>query len=233
MIKKITICLILALSSPLIALADDILYVGDSHSHIRAQSPAEADKRFGNIFFEMQLQRGHTVSYYAACGSAPKDWVNGAKTTCGYTAYANGTFINPTESAYPSITKIYNPDIHSKIFINLGDNMFDWKTIGRKRSASFNAGYFRTSMKAFLEKIPTITKENCFWIGPTYHIEGSIYNKSDNAVDELYRDLEVVLADKCSIIDSRPLVIPTFPNDGLHHTNADSQQWALGVVGTL
>lgn len=212
--------------------AEEILYIGDSHSHIRAQSLSEESKRFGNVFVEGMSARGINVTYYAACGSAPIGWVKGSKTQCGYTSLDSGKFVSITESAFPSITSIYRPQVHSKIVINLGDNMFDWKIVSGKRIANLPAGTVERGIKSFLAAIPHINEENCAWVGPTYHIEGSNYRKPNAMVDEFYSQLEAALKDKCLVIDSRPMVDVKVPNDGLHHVNADSQAWANGVLAS-
>jgi hypothetical protein len=212
--------------------AEEILYIGDSHSHIRAKSSEQVAKRFGNIFVEGMKERGVNVSYYAACGSSPIGWVKGASTSCGYTEYVGEKFINPTQSNFPSVKNIYLPQVHSKIIINLGDNMFDWKIVSGKRIAALPSGTVERGVKSFLATIPHINESNCAWIGPTYHIEGSNYRKSNSMVDEFYSQLEVALRDKCHVIDSRPMVDVTVPNDGLHHVNSDSQAWASGVLAS-
>ncbi len=215
------------------AFAEGLLYIGDSHSYIREQNPLPANKRFGNVFVEGMSSRGFEVSYYAACGSAPIGWVRGSTTQCGYTAYADGSFSSVVTSAFPSVSKLYHPEKHSRVVINLGDNMFDWKTVRSKKEAAFNRGSFINSINSFLALLPGISPENCTWIGPTYHIEGSTYRKGNAAVDELYVNLNSLLSGRCSVIDARPIVVPTVPNDGLHHVNADSQALAEGVLNLL
>ena len=213
--------------------AEEVLYIGDSHSHIRAQFPEESAKRFGNIFIEEMTARGVRVSYYAACGSAPIGWVKGATTTCGYTSVNEEKFVSLTQSAFPSVQTIYFPQKHSKIIINLGDNMFDWKIQSGKRVADLPAGTVERGVKSFLATLPHIDESNCAWIGPTYHIEGTNYKKSDAMVDEFYSQLATALQDKCLVIDSRSMVDVKIPNDGLHHVNSDSQAWAKGVIESL
>lgn len=208
--------------------ASDLLYIGDSHSHIREENPVSAKRRFGNIFYEGMKSRGYEVSYYAACGSDPSDWINGSVTECGYTEVSGGKFLSVPKSPFPSVANLYSSQ--SKIVINLGDNMFNWKTVAGKRVAEFNRYSFTRSTNGFLRLLKGISPRNCTWIGPTYHIEGEIYLKADAVVDEFYENLKTHLAGRCSVIDSRPVVIPSVPNDGLHHVNGDSQAWAIGVL---
>lgn len=211
--------------------ASEILYIGDSHSHIREENPVPSKRRFGNVFYEGMSARGFKVNYYAACGSAPSDWINGSVTECGYTAVAGGKFLSVVKSPFPSVATLYSSQM--KVVINLGDNIFKWRTVTGKKIASFNREIFVTSVNEFLTLLPGTGPESCFWIGPTYHIEGESYLKTDFVVDELYQNLETLLAGKCSVIDSRSLIVPTIPNDGLHHVNEDSQSWAQGVLRSL
>ena len=214
--------------------AAEILYIGDSHSYIASlNSTSDSTRRFGHILIQGLEALGHQVSYYAACGSEPGDWVSGSSTQCGYTMSVAGEFQAPRTASFPGIRSIYRPEQHSHLMINLGDNMFDWRTVGSKRVASTNAAGVGRVMSNFLAKIPEATVATCSWVGPTYHLEGSNYRKSNQAVDELYVVLEASLADKCRLIDSRSMVVPVVPNDGLHHVNADSQAWAQGVLSVF
>jgi hypothetical protein len=210
------------------ASAKELLYIGDSHSHIREEKPVPAKLRFGNVFYDVMKSRGYDVAYYAACGSAPSHWIKGSITECGYTAIADGSFLSVVKSPFPSVSSLYSSQ--NKVVINLGDNMFTWKIFSGKKVAGFNHENFTTSVNGFLALLHGINSDNCWWIGPTYHIEGMNYLKADDVVDEFYKNLESILADRCSVIDSRPIVVPTVPNDGLHHVNSDSQAWATGVL---
>lgn len=215
------------------AFAEGLLYIGDSHSYIREENPLPANRRFGNVFVEGMKTRGFDVTYYAACGSAPVDWIRGSKTECGYSSLVEGQLTSVVKSSFPSVSTLYRPEVHLRVVINLGDNMFDWKTVAGKRAATFNRGSFTNSMNGFLALLSGISPETCSWIGPTYHIEGSNYRKANSVVDEFYLNLATILAGRCTMIDSRSMVTPTVPNDGLHHVNADSQAWAEGVLNQL
>lgn len=225
--------IILGLTVTISAFAEGLLYVGDSHSYIREENPAADARRFGNVFTEGMKDRGLEITYYAACGSAPIDWVAGSRTECGFTSIVEGKLTSIVKSSFPSLKTIYSPEKHQKIVINLGDNMFDWQVVAGKRVARFNPGSFANSMTKFLAILTSAAPENCSWVGPTYHIEGSTYRKEDSVVDEFYRALEDKLSGVCTVIDSRPLVRPVVPNDGLHHVNADSQKWAEGVLNLI
>jgi hypothetical protein len=214
-------------------LANEVLYIGDSHSHVFSQSPAQEFRRFGNVFVEKMQERGYEVSYYAACGSAPVDWVKGSSTTCGYTVISKSNFLSVLSSDFPSIGQILPSGRPLRLVINLGDNMFNWKIISGKRVGQLGKGAVAKGVGTFMELLPEVDPSNCFWIGPTYHVEGKNYVKTDLVVDEFYDQLYDFLNQKCTIIDSRPLVQVKDPSDGLHHTNSDSQKWALGVLEFL
>lgn len=210
-------------------LALNILYIGDSHSYIASLNPSADMARFGNVFLQKLESEGHQVSYYAACGSEPEDWARGSSTTCGYSAKDNGQFKSSLSSTFPPLHTIYKP-IHDLLVINLGDNMFDWVKTNGKTTASLNMIDFNKKMNFFLDQLPSISESNCRWIGPTYHIEGRLYKKSDAAVDQLYTAFATTLHGKCQLIDSRSIIVTTTPGDGLHHTATDSRAWAAGIL---
>lgn len=210
-----------------------VLYIGDSHSYISEQNVAENAGRFGHVLLVGLRSRGLEVDYYAACGSAPTGWVIGATTNCGYTQIVGDRFLGPLSSRYPALSEIYSAEVYTQLIINHGDNMFNWRAIGSKRVASVNATGIARSLATFFARLPLATPENCTWIGPTYHVEGSIYRKTNAVVDEFYTSLESSLLNKCRLIDSRPLVVPVVPNDGLHHVSSDSRTWAQGVLNHL
>jgi hypothetical protein len=90
------------------ASAKELLYIGDSHSHIREENPIPTKLRFGNVFYDVMKSRGYDVAYYAACGSAPSHWIKGSITECGYTAIDDGSFRSVVKSAFPSVSKLYS-----------------------------------------------------------------------------------------------------------------------------
>ncbi len=227
---KIFISFIFLFSSVLHAA---VLYIGDSHSVVRSLTIEEDKRRFGNVFYDALVAQGHQVNFYAACGSSAEDWARGDSTTCGYTSIVDGKFTYSVEANFPALAKVYAPAKHSQVIVNLGDNMFDWKQNNGKREANFSQSMLNVNINAFFAKLPAMTSEQCTWIGPTYHVEGTNYRKSNAAVDQLYRSLGKLLADKCRLIDSRTLVIAREPNDGLHHSFADGQLWATGVLKLL
>lgn len=214
------------------AQAQHVLYIGDSHSYISTLTPAEPNRRFGNLLIDELQKTAQSITYYAACGSAPQGWVRGASTQCGFTVFDQNVFRSVTESKFPSFQEIYRPLEHTNILINLGDNMFDWKVVAGKRHAQLKADSLKPKMQDFIGLL-TQTKAKCIWIGPTYHEAGSIYIKDDLIVDELYAQLAQNLAGVCELIDSRPFVTKGHAGDGLHHSSADSRKWAEGVIQAL
>jgi hypothetical protein len=212
------------------ALAQNILYIGDSHSYVATLSSDDASKRFGNVFIQEFKARKIKLSYYSACGSSPQSWVTGSRTECGFTSYDQGEFISLTQATFASLTQILRPQEHTGIIVNLGDNMFNWKVTEGKRLATLGSQTIKNKMSGFLK---ALSGKDCIWIGPTYHATGSIYDKPDAIVDEFYAQLEVELKGTCRLIDSRSFVPKGHAGDGLHHNNADSRLWAEGVLSTL
>jgi len=222
---------LLALLLPLTSVAGNTLYVGDSHSYLATMSPGPGARRLGHLLIEGLKARGDSVSYYAACGSDPQSWATGGNTPCGYSTYVDGSFTSAPNGDFPSIATLYSPTKFSALIVNLGDNMFSWKKVNFKLEASYADDSFQLRMRNFFAKLGTPV--NCTWIGPTYHVEGEAYRKPNAAVDELYKALGAFLAGKCKLIDSRPLVVTSTPNDGLHHVAADSAKWGQGILDKL
>lgn len=216
--------------APSPALAQNILYVGDSHSYIAARSAAPAARRLGHVLLEGWAKAGHAVDYYAACGQRPATWKTGGNTPCGYTRVQGKEFEAAKSAAFPRFSRIFDPRSHERVVINLGDNMFSWSRDGEHLVSSFDEARFKAEMRSFLAELPSATPESCVWVGPTYHVAGKPYKKTNAAVDALYMALKKAVEGKCRLVDSRALVVPTAPNDGLHHVASDSAAWGLGIL---
>src|SRR5208283_889139 len=67
--------------------------------------------------------------------------------------------------------------------------------------------------------------KKCVWIGPTYHLPGSIYLKRNDQVDELFGVIQEAIKGKCSLVDSRKFILNPQPNDGLHFLARESAIW--------
>jgi hypothetical protein len=210
-----------------------VLYIGDSHSVIKTLTLEVEKQRFGNILIENLQSKGYEVSYYAACGATALDWAWGDFTSCGYTAYSEKTIQYAVTTSYPTFTNFFRRDRDTHLIVNLGDNMFNWKKVGTIKESVYNPEALRVNVDTFFAKLGPFAVSQCYWIGPTYHIEGSVYRKTNQAVDQLYSGLEKSLKNKCLLIDSRPLVIAREPNDGLHHISADSRKWGSEVLKKL
>lgn len=211
------------------AQARHFLYVGDSHSYL-ATREGGSSPRLGHLLLTAWAQQGHAVDYYAACGSRPATWKSGGNTPCGYTEVVNGKFKSEKSSAFARFARVYDPAAHERVFINLGDNMFNWKREGGKLVSSLEEGRVAAEVKNLLAEFPDATPAKCTWIGPTYHAPGASYRKSNAHVDQMYKAIGKTLEGKCQLIDSRPFVGQTPPSDGLHHGNADSASWGRGIL---
>lgn len=236
--KKLWLGFIVLISLPSLAAEKRALYIGDSHSVMHNLNPSkESSKRIGNKVIERLRSLNYQVDYVAAAGASPKSWASGSVTRAGYTSYINGKFYSPPprkvngkwvykKESYPAIDQVYNSSKHSLVVVNLGDNML-------KRSGkvlSFNQSIFDDNMNRFLDKMKGVNKDNCRWVGPTYHKEGFAYKKTNATVDNLYRALKKRLKGVCNIIDSRPMVPANETGDGLHHSYAASRQWGEQVA---
>lgn len=208
------------------------LVISDSHGYFSSQSEQEGSERFGSLLVRRIKAMGKEVSYYAGCGFTPRSWVVGGKTSCGYTERTPHRSRTASKFQAPKFSNIFDPSVHDMVIVHLGDNLLSWNTVnGIRMGIPLNQSAVRRNIQLLLAEIPTGTP--CKWVGPTYHIAGKYYNKPDSVVDELYELLAEELSDKCELIDSRPVVVTTTPNDGLHHISSDSRRWAEGVIPYL
>jgi len=213
------------------AQAARVLYIGDSHSYLATHAEEGATKRLGHVLLEGLKGAGHELDYYAACGSAPKGWANGGRTGCGYTRVVGGVFESKKSFDFPRLASL-DPKRFTHYIVNLGDNLFNWERQGKFVSRVSRARV-SSELSAFFEALGTTTPENCTWVGPTYHLAGASYHKTNEAVDELYAALKTALAGKCRLLDSRAIVVTKTPSDGLHHVSKDSAAWGEGILRQL
>lgn len=226
----------------------NVLYIGDSHSVIPSES-SSSKPRLGHVVTSgIKSCEGAKISYHAVCGARPKSFTSSGKTqtTCGLTENYNGSFqyrystytddrgrSRPNKHYGDNLETILEKDTPAHVIINLGDNMFNWTRQADKRvKASIKNSESKVNeINDMLEKIPTGAK--CTWVGPTYHKSGSTYIKPNRVVDEFYLILKTAIGDRCKLIDSRRLVVPSSPNDGLHLVRSESLEWGKKVMENL
>ena len=225
-----------------------ILYIGDSHSVIPTQVGEGSQKRLGHVLNEsLRSCQGSDVSYFAVCGSRPSSWTSDSnpRSSCGITENSSAGFNYrystvegengrrvPLTHRTDNLDTIVERSAPQEAIINLGDNMFNWSRVNGKSVASVsNPEAKAREIKAMLDKLPA--GSNCSWVGPTYHTSGSIYQKSNEVVDEFYTMLSGALRGRCRLIDSRPIFNSTAPNDGLHLIKSESRRWGQEILRGL
>lgn len=226
----------------------NVLYIGDSHSVIPSETSSNSPRLGHVVTSGIKNCEGAKLSYHAVCGARPKSYTSEGKTqtTCGLTENYNGSFqyrystykddrgrVKANKHYGDNLDTILKKDTPAHVVINLGDNMFNWTKQADKRvKASIQNSESKVDeINSMIEKLPS--GATCTWIGPTYHKPGSTYIKPDRVVDEFYLILTTALGDRCKLIDSRKLVVPTNANDGLHLVRSESLEWGKKVMENL
>lgn len=183
---------------------------------------------------------GQSVGYYAACGSRPSSWIGAtARSSCGVTSYTTGSNLSASvRGTVPGFSSLLQSSNPQRVIINLGDNMFRVRTSGGVTRLTAPTDTTSPSRQAVIQEIQTMLNQipagkECFWVGPTYHTQGSTYAKSNTEVDLMYAILVEAMSGKCSLIDNRSLFTQTAPNDGLHLINSESRDWGLRIAGQI
>lgn len=234
-ISIVIFVLITTQSQLLQAFESRVLYFGDSHSVIRSDENAKVP-RLGNVLIDRFKKIDKEVDYLAACGARVKTWFNGGRTDCGYSEFTDSSSTFRIKSRVTSIKSFFKKDLHDVVIINLGDNNFRWQK--QKANGPYVSSFDEDVKQNLVDEVLAITdllaqNRQCFWVGPTYHIRGPIYFKKDSDIDALYDTLAEVLEGRCTLIDSRPMIVTTVKNDGVHHISKDSRTWGHGIADAL
>lgn len=222
---------VITLVSPA-AQAKSILYIGDSHSYISPNETPGQATRFGSALIAALGRDQHSVHYYGACGASARTWATGPTTSCGATkALPHRPMESRTQGRFESLSQLNSPAFDT-VIINLGDNLFNWQREGGKsRAAVRSSDEVIAQVRQLLASVRN--NQECVWVGPTYHNEGSLYSKSNQAVDHMYRALNEALAGRCRLIDSRGFFSTTTPGDGLHFSDPESARWGSLVSAEI
>jgi hypothetical protein len=186
--------------------ASTVLFIGDSHS----VGP------FGWAFDQHLRDAGHTVGTYASCGSIPRWWFNGQKTTCGY--FSRNTLGEKTQSKEaqtPLIDQLLK-DIKPDVVV-----------------MEFGGNYVKTPSDEFvindIKKIVSVIKTSgtqCFWItNPdtrTFRAE----------LPRITALIKTAVGEDCPIFESHLVTrYPETGGDGVHYWNTlgtpIAKSWAL------
>lgn len=213
----------------------NVLYIGDSHSYMSSDNFSTESGRLPNAIAGVFWERGHSIDMVAACGASTRSWAIGGSTSCGFSEFNSQhpqwlpTHGASTRGSFPPASELFQRERYSQVVINLGDNDFSWSN-GR---ASFDPNAFETNVQNLVSSFEGLEPCDCSFVGPTYHIPGSTYQKSRQVVDQMYNVLRVALEGRCRVVDSREMVVPRSPNDGLHLVNNESRQWGIRLANDL
>lgn len=190
MFKKILAAFLFSLSTQ----AATVLFIGDSHS----VGP------FGWKMDENLRSAGNTVATYASCGSIPRWWSSGQKTTCGYFSRdIKGKKTEATIYQTPLITDLLNETRPDVVIMEFGGN------------------YANTPSDAFvindIKNIVKIIKDSgaaCFWI------TNPDTRKNRGHIPRILKLIKEGVEDNCPIFDSSKVTrYPETGGDGVHYWN--------------
>ena len=192
--------------------ASTVLFIGDSHS----VGP------FGWAFDQHLRDAGHTVGTYASCGSIPRWWFTGQKTTCGYFSRdLKGEKLQSKEAQTPLINNLLQEMKPDVVVMEFGGN------------------YVKTPSDDFvisdIKKIVTHVKSTgaqCFWITNP---------DTRNFRSELPRIVSLIktaVGNDCPIFESQLVTrYPETGGDGVHYWNTlgtpIAKAWALKAFETF
>jgi hypothetical protein len=192
-----------------------ILYIGDSHSV----------GTFGRSLDGLLRARygDDRVWSYASCGSRTSHWISGRRTTCGYSETLPGALTHRTRRhRTPLLQDLLVAHRPVLTVVSLGGNHR-----GQRQEV------FVANVRALAQLIRDQGSQ-CLWIGPPPGRQRRPTRGLNRS--EIQDLLPTVLADLCTVIDSRHYV--TYPRrggdgihfDGIRHGgSALARQWARGV----
>ena len=170
--------------------------------------------------------------YEGFCGSRPKHWFGGKKpsTSCGHSSMGEEGFHTSSKGKGDDLATLSEKTGAEHVMINLGDNMFNWRN-GKLTSYIGSPEAIITEVRGLVSELSN--DQECTWIGPTYHSTGKSYHKLNETVDVMYDLLDMGIAGRCRLIDSRPVFESTSPNDGLHLVESESKVWGEKIAEKL
>lgn len=185
--------------------AATVLFVGDSHS----VGP------FGWALDQHLRDAGHTVGTYASCGSIPKWWTTGQKTTCGYFSRdVKGTKTQLNQRSTPIMDTLLadiKPDV---VIMEFGGNYVNLPS----------DDFVKKDITSFIAKIKA-TGSACFFItNPD--------TRSNRAqIPRVIRLIKEAVGDDCPIFESQLVTqYPATGGDGIHYWSAQgtpiAKSWA-------
>lgn len=185
--------------------AATVLFVGDSHS----VGP------FGWALDQNLRDAGHAVATYASCGSIPRWWVTGQKTTCGYFSRdIKGNKTQLDQSPTPLMNNLLSDIKPDVVVMEFGGNYV--KTPSDE--------FVINDIKNFIKKIKA-SGTQCFWI------TNPDTRKFRADIPRILRLTKAAIGDECPIFESYKVTkYPETGGDGIHYWNAQgmpiAKEWA-------
>ena len=185
--------------------AATVLFIGDSHS----VGP------FGWAMDQNLRDAGHSVATYASCGSIPRWWISGQKTTCGYFSRdIKGTKTQLNQAMTPLIDNLLadiKPDV---VVMEFGGNYVKTPS----------DDYVVKDIKNFIKKIKA-TGSQCFWI------TNPDTRKYRDEIPRILRLTKEAIGEECPIFESYKVTrYPETGGDGVHYWNTlgtpIAKEWA-------
>lgn len=175
--------------------AATVLFVGDSHS----VGP------FGWALDQKLRDAGHQVATYASCGSIPKWWTTGQKTTCGFFSRdLNGNKKESTTAPTPIMNTLLT-DIKPEIVV---------MEFGGNYLKTPSDDYVINDIKSFVKKVKD-TGARCMWITQP----DSRANRA--AIPRVARLIKEAVGNDCPIFESYLVTkYPETGGDGTHYWSA-------------
>lgn len=186
--------------------AATVLFVGDSHS----VGP------FGWAMDQHLRDAGHTVGTYASCGSIPRWWTTGQKTTCGYFQRdVKGIKISLNQSPTPLMSNLLTDIKPDVVVMEFGGNYL--KTPSDE--------FVIQDIKNFIGMIKASGAE-CFFI------TNPDTRNNRSAIPRILGLIKTAVADSCPIFESHLVTqYPATGGDGVHYWNTlgtpIAKSWAL------
>ncbi|MDH4467554.1 MAG: SGNH/GDSL hydrolase family protein [Bacteriovoracaceae bacterium] len=172
------------------ARANNILYIGDSHT----VGP------FGKELDRLLRFNGHVTNTYGAAGSIGNWWLTGKSTHAGYfQKLEDGFEILKKKSRLPTMDLLLKkfPDI---VVVSLGTNYSNYS----------DPSFIKDDIRKLMAKIINAGAQ-CYWIGPP---DSRLLRKKIKAIN---KEIKPIIQDNCYFYDSSKIsYYPEKGGDGIH-----------------
>lgn len=188
------------------AQAATVLFIGDSH----AVGP------FGWYLDQHLRDAQHQVATYASCGSIPRWWTSGQKTTCGYFSRdLQGTKTQLNSAPTPLLDNLLSEIKPDVVVMEFGGNYVKTPS----------DDFVIKDIKAIVTKVKS-SGASCFWI-----TNPDTRNFREH-IPRILRLIKEAVGEDCPIFESYKVTrYPETGGDGVHYWNPKglpiAKEWAL------